>query len=91
MMFLCRIYEYNILGQINVGQMTDKKVFEKLLKKTLDNFKDMNKTDTAELSGTDLFLVGKGSMGKYGNADGKKECVKKITKEFFKQHGIPVT
>ena len=48
----------------------------------------MNKTDTLELSGADLFLVGKGSMGKYGNADGKKECVKKITKEFFKQHGI---
>ena len=66
--------------------MTDKKLFKKKMKMLFDSVEDRNLNDTANVKGSDLFIVGnEGVIGKYGNASAKKQFVERIKNKFVEQ------
>ena len=84
MMVLFEMYKLNQVRTF--GLMTDKKLFKKKIKMLFDAVEDRNLDDTANVKGSDLFIVGKeGVIGKYGNASAKKQFVERIKNKFVEQ------
>lgn len=82
---------YTLSTTKDLGLMTDRKTFAAILKKLLERVKERNFSDTANVKGADLFLIGKaGAMARFGNAAAKKEFAIRVNREFFKQNGLPV-
>ena len=67
--------------------LTEEKVWEKLLKNPLEKFKDTNGTNIVK--GSECWYVGKnGSMGRYTSAAAKGEIAKRLVKDIESSIGI---